>query len=88
MGSEMCIRDSLYIGSYGPEKKFWENNIARNPQAKVKINNAIYQVVVSLLEDETLAQEINAAYNQKYNMEEVFADDIPKWWFYRVQQKV
>ena len=85
-----CVQyeGNLYIGSYGPEKKFWENNIARNPQAKVKINNAIYQVVVSLLEDETLAQEINAAYNQKYNMEEVFADDIPKWWFYRVQQKV
>ena len=85
-----CVQyeGNLYIGSYGPEKKFWGKNIARKPQAKVKINNEIYQVVVSLLEDETLAQEINAAYNQKYDMEEVFGNDIPKWWFYRVQLKI
>ena len=85
-----CVQyeGNLYIGSYGPEKKFWENNIARNPQAKVKINDAIYQVIISLLEDEALAREIDVAYNRKYNMEEVFGDAIPKWWFYRVEQKI
>ena len=56
-----CVQyeGNLYIGSYGSEKIFWENNIARNPLAKVKIKYELYMVVVSLLDDEALTQEID-----------------------------
>ena len=78
----------LYVGSYGTEKKFWETNIARNPQARINIAGEIYKVTVSLLDDEVLNQQVDIAYNSKYDMEEVFGDDIPQWWFYRIEQQL
>ena len=79
---------NLYVGSYGTEKKFWEKNIERNPQVKINIDGEIYKATMSLLEDEALSREVNVAYNRKYDMEEVFGDEIPLWWFYRVEQQL
>lgn len=80
--------DELYIGSYGEEKKFWESNIERDPRAKIRIDNRKYDVALSRVTDEILTQDIDAAYNLKYDMQEVFGDDVPEWWFYRVVQQL
>jgi hypothetical protein len=77
---------SLYIGSYGTEKKTWEKNVLRHPQARVSIDAKLYRVIVSELNDESVARKVETAYNKKYDMGEVFGDDIPKWWFYRLDQ--
>ena len=39
-----------------------------------------------MLNDAELTRKIDKAYTQKYDMEEVFGEDIPEWWFYRVEQ--
>ena len=86
-----CVQHegNLYVGSYGTEKKFWEKNIARDPRAKIRIEDKIYSAVITLVEDSALSQQLDSAYNQKYDMEEVFgAELIPPWWFYRIEQQL
>jgi hypothetical protein len=78
---------NLYIGSYGDEKKTWEKNIARNPDARLAIEGKIYEVTVKPVADRALVDALDAAYVQKYDMGEVFGDDLPEWWYYRVEQR-
>lgn len=75
---------TLYIGSYGEEEKAWEKAIAGNPEARLEIASRLYPVRVDRVTDDALSQEINRRYFEKYNMEEVFGEDVPDWWFYRV----
>jgi hypothetical protein len=77
----------LYVGSYGDQKKAWEKNIARNPEARLQIAGKIYQVKLTPVSDPDLTDALHAAYAQKYDMVEVFGDDIPQWWYYRVAQR-
>ncbi len=79
------IDGKLYVGSYGEEKKTWENNIARNPVAKLRIGEKIYPVRVTAITDPTLTNTVDAAYTQKYDMAEVFGDDLPPWWYYTIE---
>jgi hypothetical protein len=37
--------------------------------------------------DPDLTDALHAAYAQKHDMVEVFGDDIPQWWYYRVAQR-
>ncbi|MBW2420027.1 MAG: DUF2255 family protein [Deltaproteobacteria bacterium] len=74
----------LYIGSYGDEKKAWEKNIARNPTAKLAISGKLYEVKVEPVGDPGQVEALDAAYAQKYDMAEVFGDEIPEWWYYHV----
>jgi hypothetical protein len=82
----------LYIGSYGEsyevDAKKWEKNVARNPKAKLRIDGKIYDVNVTAVKDAALTARIDKAYNEKYDMAEVFGDDLPNWWFYLVKQRV
>ena len=83
----MALDGALYVGSYGTEKKHWENIVASNPEARLRISGKLYRVRVDPVEDSALTAQINAAYNQKYDMEAVFGADVPEWWFYRVEQR-
>ena len=78
----------LYIGSYGDQKKTWEKNVARNPEARLAIAGKIYEVTVTPVTDRALVEALHAAYTQKYDMAEVFGDDLPEWWYYRVEQRI
>ena len=77
----------LYVGSYGPDKKYWEDIVESNPEARLRIDGKIYDVRVDLVPDSGLTAQITLAYNRKYDMEAVFGEDVPKWWFYRVEQR-
>ncbi|HIG43483.1 MAG: DUF2255 family protein [bacterium] len=77
----------LYIGSYGVEKKAWENNLAQDPEARLGISGKLYKVAVSRVTDKEIAENLNIAYNRKYDMEEVFGNEVPEWWFYLVEQQ-
>ena len=78
----------LYIGSYGDQKKRWEKNIARNPEARLAIAGKIYAVTVTPVTDRALIDALHATYTQKYDMAEVFGDDLPEWWYYQVEQRI
>jgi hypothetical protein len=78
----------LYIGSYGDQKKTWEKNVARSPEARLAIEGKIYEVTVTPVTDRALIDALHAAYTQKYDMAEVFGDDLPEWWYYRVEQRI
>ena len=78
----------LYIGSYGDQKKTWEKNVARSPEARLAIAGKIYEVTVTPVTDRALIDALHATYTQKYDMAEVFGDDLPEWWYYRVEQGI
>ena len=84
-----CIEvgGELYIGSYGDSKKTWEKNVARDPDAKLRIDGKIYSVTLKLVTDDDQTAALDRAYNVKYDMEEVFGDDLPRWWFYHAEQR-
>ena len=82
----VAYQGSLFIGSYGEEKKNWEVNLQTEPHARLKIDNDLYGVVVTKVVDQSLTAQLDQAYNAKYDMAEVFGDEIPDWWFYRVEQ--
>jgi len=79
-----AVDGNLYVGSYGDEKKTWERNIARNPAARMRIDQTLYDVTLTAVKDDALTAELNAVYARKYDMAEVFGDELPPWWYYRV----
>ena len=77
---------ALYIGSYGAEKKSWEKALARDPGARLKIGGRLHAVRVEAVIDPALARTIHDRYRNKYDMEEVFGEHVPDWWFYKIEQ--
>ncbi len=74
----------LYIGSYGDEKKTWEKNVARDPTVKLAIAGKLYVVTLAPVTEPGQVEALDAAYAQKYDMDDVFGDAIPEWWYYHV----
>jgi hypothetical protein len=74
----------LYIGSYDDDIKFWERNIARNPEARLRIEGTIYDVTITPLTGAELNRELDDRYAAKYDMADVFGDDLPAWRYYSV----
>ncbi len=74
----------LYIGSYGDQKKAWEKNLARDPTAQLAIAGKLYQVIVAPVIEPNRIDALDAAYAHKYDMADVFGDELPDWWYYRV----
>ena len=83
----VVVDDSIYIGSYGLDKKAWEKNLIENSNARLGISGKLYNVVVSKIDDEKLSTSLSLAYNRKYDMAEVFGEEIPTWWFYSIKQR-
>ena len=83
----VALDGRLYIGSYGDEKKRWERNVERNPLAELSIAGRIYDVTVASVTDADLIEALDAAYARKYDMAEVFGEEIPDWNYYRVAQR-
>ena len=82
------LNGQLYIGSYGPDgKKRWEYNVLRNPKAKVRLAGKLYDVSITPVADDATARALDAAYGKKYNMVDVFGEDVPEWWYYQVVQR-
>ena len=83
-----CVRvaNDLYIGSYGEDKKYWEINILRDSRARIGIKGKIYDVTVTKLDDATQRHIVGMAYQRKYDMAQVFGEEIPPWSFYLVAQ--
>jgi len=74
----------LYIGSYGDEKKTWEKNIARDANAVLAIAGKLYEVNLVPATEPDRVEALDVAYGQKYDMADVFGDEVPAWWYYRV----
>jgi hypothetical protein len=52
------------------------------------IAGKIYAVTVTPVTDRALIDALHATYTQKYDMAEVFGDDLPEWWYYRIEQRI
>jgi hypothetical protein len=79
------LEGRLYIGSYDEDVKFWERNVARNPNARLRIEDTIYDVTVTPLAADALSRKLDERYASKYDMVEVFGEDVPAWRYYRVE---
>ena len=77
----------LYVGSYGDEKKRWEENVARNPNARLRILDKLYDVTISAVSDQTTVDSLATRYSDKYDMQEVFGEDLPVWRYYQITQQ-
>ena len=77
----------LYVGSYGDEKKTWEKNLVPEAQARLAISGKLYDVTLQQVEDPGRVAALDAAYAQKYDMADVFGDEIPAWWYYKVNAR-
>jgi hypothetical protein len=73
----------LYIGSYDDDVKYWERNVTRNPEARLRIEGRIHDVTVTSVADRELSARLDERYAAKYDMAEVFGDDLPAWRYYR-----
>ena len=80
----VALDGSLYIGSYDDDIKYWEENVARNPDARLQIQDRIYDVTLSTVEDTELSERLDERYAAKYDMAEVFGDELPAWRYYHV----
>lgn len=80
------LNGQLYIGSYGDQKKAWEKAIEHDPEARIKVAEHIYDVIVVPVRDPALNEAVDIRYNEKYDMVDVFGEEIPEWWYYRVEQ--
>lgn len=76
----------LYIGSYADGKKAWEKAVARDPRARLQIEGRIYSVNVAPVTDPAVSRALDARYRDKYDMEEVFGESVPDWWYYRIEE--
>ena len=76
----------LYVGSYGDEKKAWERNITRNPDAKIAVAGRTYEVTATPVIDPEVAATLDTRYARKYDMADVFGDEMPKWRYYQISQ--
>jgi hypothetical protein len=80
----------LYVGSYGwatgaereEEEKYWERNVARNPEARLRVEGKLYDVTVVPVTDPELERALDLAYTTKYDMADVFGEELPSWWYY------
>jgi len=72
----------LYIGSYDDDVKYWEENVARNPEARLRIEGRLHDVTVTPVANRELSEKLDQRYAVKYDMAEVFGDDLPAWRYY------
>ena len=77
----------LYVGSYGDEQKTWEKNLVPEPRARLAIAGKLYEVTLQQVEDPGRVEALDAAYAQKYDMADAFGDEIPTWWYYKVNAR-
>ena len=82
----VVVDSNIYIGSYGLDKKVWEKNLVGNANARLGISGKLYRVIASKIDDEKLSTSLSLAYDSKYDMAEVFGEEIPVWWFYSIKQ--
>ena len=81
-----CVEQGglLYIGSYDDDIKYWERNVTRNSAARLRIENRIHDVTLTPVADSELTRKLDARYAAKYDMAEVFGDELPTWRYYSV----
>jgi hypothetical protein len=84
------VEGRLFVGSYGYAEegesamKYWEKNVARNPDARLRIGDSLYDVTIEPVIDPGLVAVLDDAYATKYDMADVFGEDLPDWWYYGV----
>jgi hypothetical protein len=74
----------LYVGSYDDDVKYWERNVAHDPEARLRIASRIYDVTVAPVASPELIKELDARYGTKYDMEAVFGEAPPDWRYYEI----
>ena len=82
----VAFEGGLYIGSYGDERKAWERGLTHDSTARLGIEGKLYEVTVVPVDDPGLKGQLDLRYNEKYDMEAVFGEDLPGWRYYRVEQ--
>ncbi len=83
----MELDGEVYIGSYGDQKKAWERNLVRNSDARLAIAGKIYQVKLAPVTDPGRIEALDGAYARRYDMAEVFGDELPRWRYYQVSHR-
>ena len=79
------LNGELYIGAYQNEKG-WEANVSRDSAARLRIDGKLYDVTLTPITSAQTISEIDARYDDKYDMASAFGSDPPQWRYYRISQ--
>jgi hypothetical protein len=62
----LALGNELYVGAYAADTKQWVANVARNPNVRLKIGDAIYERKLEPVADPATIAELNRGYARKY----------------------
>ncbi len=65
----------LYIGARDPDSKSWPGWVDSNPDVRLKVGDALYDVRVKPLEDKETVQALRAVYAAKYDLPTEYAEN-------------
>lgn len=74
----------LYVSAYRPAESRWAANVARDPNVRLKIGNAIYERRLKKVEDPEEQADIYRAYVAKYGWELLPPGERPEFRYFQV----
>lgn len=77
----------LYVGARNPDEKRWVQQVARNPEVRLKIGDKLYDVRLAVVEDPAEQRLIGAAYRAKYGWADRPPSERPPMRYYRVLER-
>jgi hypothetical protein len=83
----VALDGALYVGTDVEEERAWSTNLERNGEARIAISGRVYEVRATRVRDAARTGSLDAAYGRKYDMAEVYGEEIPEWFYYRLDQR-
>ena len=74
------VGGTLYIGAAAPETKNWPGWVEDDPAVRLKIGDAVYGVRLDQLADDVEIAAVQAAYQQKYELETIGGGAPVRYW--------
>ncbi len=77
----------LYVGARDPRTKRWVKNVANTPEARIEVDDRLYEVRLEALDDPDDVKAAYLAYAAKYGWPAEPPDDAPPMQYYRVASR-
>ena len=72
----VTVGDELYVSADYADRKRWVDNIARNPNVRLKIKGRVYEQKLVPVTDPTMTAAIDSGFIRKYEYEEEAGEEV------------
>jgi hypothetical protein len=83
----VMVGDELYVSADDSDKKSWVENVARDPNVRLKIAGKVYEQKLVPVTDAATKASIDSGFEKKYDYEEEGADDDMIVGYWRVVER-